>query len=224
MKLTRPISRSIAITCLALLAPLFVGSWSLNAQVADNTTATSTTDSAAAQQEALQMVPAHASLVKTLDARKSPSGTQFEAAVDGTVHLKDGTKLPHGTILVGTVATDQRQTGGRSTLALRFTEAKLKDGETLPIRAMIARIAGPAEDDGYTAGSDDLLPWSRHICQVDEFSPVHGVNLHSSITARDSAVLVSTKRGDVKLAAGSRLSLAIAAQDDRFRNLAAGGN
>jgi hypothetical protein len=209
MKLAKPISLSMAINCLAFITPLLVGAQSLKAQATDNSAASSTTDPVAAQQEASQMVPADAHLVKTLDAKKSQSGTQFEAVVDGTVHLKDGTELPHGTVLVGTVATDQMQTGGTSTLALRFTEAKLKDGKTFPIHAMIAEITGPVEDVGYM---ENLLAWSGQAYQIDEIGAVHDVDLHSSITDANSGVLVSTKKDDVKLAAGSRLSLAVAVQ------------
>jgi hypothetical protein len=208
MKLAKPISLSIAINCLAFITPLLVGAQSLKAQAADNSAANPTTDLVAAQQEASQMVPADAHLVKTLDAKKSQSGTQFEAVVDGTVQLKDGTELPHGTVLVGTVATDQMQTGGTSTLALRFTEAKLKDGKTFPIHAMIAEITGPVED----VGMESLLAWSGQAYQIDEIGAVHDVDLHSSITDANSGVLVSTKKDDVKLAAGSRLSLAVAVQ------------
>ena len=93
MKLAKPISLSMAINCLAFITPLLVGAQSLKAQAADNSAASSTTDPVAAQQEASQMVPADAHLVKTLDAKKSQSGTQFEAVVDGTVHLKDGTEF-----------------------------------------------------------------------------------------------------------------------------------
>ena len=211
MKLAKPISLSMAINCLAFITPLLVGAQSLNAQAADNSAASSAIDPVAAQQEAAQMVPADAHLVKTLDAKKSQSGTQFEAVVDRTVHLKDGTELPHGTVLVGTVATDQMETGGTSTLALRFTEAKLKDGKTFPIHAMIAEITGPA-DVGYMESSDDLLAWTGQTYQIDEIGAVHDADLHSSITDANSGVLVSTKKDDVKLAAGSRLSLAVAVQ------------
>lgn len=224
MKLAKPISLSMAINCLAFITPLLVGAQSLKAQAADNSAASSTTDPVAAQQEASQMVPADAHLVKTLDAKKSQSGTQFEAVVDGTVHLKDGTELPHGTVLVGTVATDQMQTGGTSTLALRFTEAKLKDGKTFPIHAMIAEITGPVEDVGYMESSDNLLAWSGQAYQIDEIGAVHDVDLHSSITDANSGVLVSTKKDDVKLVAGSRLSLAVAVQNDKVQNSASGGN
>jgi hypothetical protein len=224
MKLAKPISLSMAINCLAFITPLLVGAQSLKALAADNPAASSTTDPIAAQQEASQMVPADAYLVKTLDARKSQSGTQFEAVVDGTVHLKDGTELPHGTVLVGTVTTDQMQTGGTSTLALRFTEAKLKDGKTFPIHAMIADIAGPLEDIGYMESSEKPLAWSRQFYQIDQIGAVHDVDLHSSITGVNSGVLVSTRKDDVKLVAGSQLSLAVAVQNDEVQNSASAGN
>jgi hypothetical protein len=52
----------------------------------------------------------------------------------------------------------------------------------------------------------------------------HDVDLHSSITDANSGVLVSTKKDDVKLVAGSRLSLAIAVQNDEVQNSVSGGN
>ena len=223
MKLARPISLSMAITCLAFITSPLVGAQSLNAQTVDNSAASSTTDPAA-QQEASQMVPADARLVSNFDAKKSQSGRQFEAVVNRNVHLKDGTELPHGTVLVGTVATDQMQAGGTSTLALRFTEAKLKDGKSFPIRAMIAEIAGPPEDVGYTDGSDDPLPWDGQTYQVNEIGAAHDADLHSSITDANSGVLVSAKKDDIKLAAGSQLSLAIAGQNDGVQNSASSGN
>ena len=170
------------------------------------------------------MVPADAHLVKTLDAKKSQSGTQFEAVVDGTVHLKDRTELPHGTVLVGTVATGQMQAGGTSTLALRFNEVKLKDGKTFPIHAMIAEITGPVEDVGYMESNDDLLAWSGKTYQIDEIGAVNDVDLHSSITDANSGVLVSTKKDDVKLVAGAGSLLPSPFNNDEVQNSASGGN
>jgi hypothetical protein len=138
--------------------------------------------------------------------------------------LKNGTELPHGAVLVGTVATDQMQTGGTSTLALRFTGAKLKDGKAFPIVAMIAEIAGPAEDSSEVESNDDLLAWDGRTYQTDQIDAVRDVDLHSSITGGNSGVLVSTKKDDVKLVAGSRLSLAIAVQNDGVQNSAGGQN
>ena len=100
----------------------------MTGQAAVNTSTTSTVDSAIAQQQAALIVSAKIHLVKALDARKAQPGSQFEATLDGTVHLKNGTELPRGTVLIGTVAAGEMQSAGASHLALRFTQAKLKDG------------------------------------------------------------------------------------------------
>jgi hypothetical protein len=222
MTFAQQTSLSKAIVCLALLTPLLAGAQNLNAQATDETAASSNANPAAAQQEASQMVSANVHLVKALDAKKSQSGTQFEAVVDSTVHLKDGTELPHGTVLLGTVAANQMQAGGTSRLALRFTQAKLKDGKTFPIQAMIAGVAGPPDDIDYTEFANDLPAWNGQTYQVDEIGAVHNADLHSNITGDDSGVFVSTKKDDVKLAAGSRLSLAIAQQNGGTQSSAAG--
>ncbi|MGB6721967.1 MAG: hypothetical protein WBE72_14310 [Terracidiphilus sp.] len=212
-----------AVACFALLIPRHAGAESMNAQATDHSAVGSSANPAAAQQEAAQMVSASAHLVKTLDARKAQAGTQFEAIMDGTVHLKNGTELPHGTLLIGTVATDQMRHGGASRLALRFTQAKLRDGKTVPIHAMIAGIAAPADELGYTQSDDGPPSWSRQTLRVDEIGVESDVDLHSGIAGANSGVLVSTKKDDVKLAAGSRLSLAIAEKNNGNRNATSGG-
>jgi hypothetical protein len=89
---------------------------------------------------------------------------------------------------------------------------------------MIAEIAGPPEDVGYTDGSDDPLPWDGQTYQVNEIGAAHDADLHSSITDANSGVLVSTKKDDIKLAAGSQISLAIAGQNDGVQNPTSSGN
>lgn len=206
-------SLSIAAACLALLTPGLARAADPIAQTG-NTTMNSAVSSPAAQQEAAQMVSAHVHLPKALDARKLQPGHQFEAVMDGTVHLKNGTELPHGTVLIGNVATDQMQSNGTSHLALRFTAAKLKDGKMVPIKAMITGVAAAPDYDGY-ASNDSVLPaWSRSALQIDEVGALGSVDLHSRIAASNSGVFVTTK-DDVKLAAGSQLSLAIAPRSDQ---------
>ncbi len=205
MKQGRSLFFPVAVACLVLLAPAFVR--------AEDDTAASAVNAAAAQQEANQMVPVRAHLLKVIDARKAQVGDQFQAVVDGTVQLKNGTELPRGTTLIGVVAADQNQAGGNAQLALRFTQAKLKSGQVVPIEAMIAGVAVPAGDTGYQYGGDDALPsWNSSILQVDVIKAVSNADLHSMIAAPDSGTFVSTKRDDVKLAEGSRLTLAVAAQ------------
>jgi len=208
LKYGSTLSLSIAAACLAFVAPQLAKAANPNADA----THSATMNRSNAQQEATQMVSVQAHLVQTLDAKKATAGRQFEAVVDKTAHLKDGTELPHGTVLIGKVATDQMNSGGTSRLTLRFTEAKLKDGKTLPIRAMIAGVAGPAEYTGYMTGPTAPPAWNRTTLQVDQIDALNDVDLHSRIGGANSGVFVTTKKDDVKLQAGSQLSLALAAQ------------
>jgi hypothetical protein len=202
------LSLSIAAVCLAFFTPWLA----LAATPATGPTDNTAMSSADAQQEAGQMVSAQAHLVRTLDAQKASPGQQFEAIMDQTVHLKDGTELPHGTVLIGKVATDQMPNGGSSRLALLFTEAKLKSGKTVPVRVMIAGVAGPSDDTSYLTGAAAPPTWNHGTLQVDEINALNDVDLHSRIVGANSGVFVTTKKDDVKLQAGSQFSLAIATQ------------
>jgi hypothetical protein len=165
----------------------------------------------AAQSEASQMVPAQAVLDKGIDAKKMQPGEQFRATLRQTVQLKNGVELPRDTVLVGTIATDQMG-GGASTLALRFTEAQMKNGKTVPIQADIMGIAGPSEDaSDSTIPGYILTPWDGKTTQVDEPDALSGVDFHGSIGSRNSGLFVSKTKDEMKLTAGSQISLAIAA-------------
>ncbi len=217
MNLGEKAALSLALGGFVLLVPPLIRAQNSNGQ-ADQTALTS----AAARQEASQMVAANAHLVQALDARKLQPGRQFEAIIDGTVHLKDGTELPRGTVLHGEIAADQMRSGGTSHFALRFTEAKLKSGKILPVEVMIAGVAGPPAGIGYAAEDQGPPAWNGQELQVDEIGVLNHVDLHSRIAGRDSGVFVSAKKDDMKLAAGSRLSLAIAPQTNTARNAASG--
>ncbi|MDE3188047.1 MAG: hypothetical protein KGM96_11075, partial [Acidobacteriota bacterium] len=140
MKREAAISLSIAVASLALLSPPF-----LHASGAEGAQPAGSGVSVAEQQrEAGMMVPAQAALVKDLDSRKTQPGHQFQAVLGSAVHLKSGVELPRGTVLLGTVVTDDMQAKGTSRLALRFTQAKLKSGKVIPIMATIMGITPPA--------------------------------------------------------------------------------
>lgn len=202
-------SLAAAAACLAFTAPGFARS-----QYGANPPAGSATvDSNGGQQEATMMVPAEANLVKALDARRAQAGNQFTAKLAQTVHLKDGPELPRGTTLIGTVGTDDMQLSGSSKLALQITEAKLKDGKAIPIKATIVGIA-PSGTPEY----GDSNPWTPHTLQVDQIGAMSNVDLHSRVNGKNSGVFVTTTKSDVKLGAGSEIMLAIAPQ----QNLAGG--
>ncbi len=205
MKREAAISLSIAVAFAALMYPPVL-------RAAINADSQPSADSkTAVQHEASMMVPAQVALVKALDSRKMHPGNQFKAVLSNTVHLKNGVELPHGTILMGTIVTDNMQAKGNSRLALRFTQAKLKNGKTIPIRATIMGVAPPSYSY-YGYGAENLNGWDGRTMQLDQVNALSGVDLHSAIARENSGVFVSNKKDDVKLEAGSQMSLALAAQ------------
>lgn len=213
MKREAVLSLSMAIACLP-----FAGQGFAQTQNTDpNSTGTS------AQQEATMMVPAQVALVNGLDARKDKPGEEFRARLNDTVHLKNGPELPHGTTLIGQVTTDDMQTSGNSRLALRFTEAKLKDGKVIPLKAMIVGVQPPDSDMATELDEQTALPWSSKTLQVDQLGVLSGVDLHSRIASQNSGVFVTKTKDNVKLRAGSELTLAVAEQGNGQQNSMSGG-
>ncbi len=167
--------------------------------------------SSAGASEAAQMVPAIAELQHTLDADKDHLDSTFEAELSHKVTLSNGTVLPSRTVLIGKVTRDDMQPSGKSEFALRFDQAQLKNGKTVPIKATIVDITRPTSDsDQFIAPND----WTSQTLTVEQLDAVSGVDLHSEIASDDSAVFVSTKKHDVKLPAGSGLNLAIGPTTD----------
>ena len=167
-------------------------------------------DSAGAS-EAAQMVSALATLPRTLDADKDHLDSAFEVELSHKVTLSNGTVLPSHTVLSGRVTRDDMQTAGKSEFALRFDQAQLKNGKTVPIKATIVDIARPTSNTDEYAVTND---WTNQTLSVNQLNVVSGVDLHSEIASNDSAVFVSTKKHDVKVPAGSELKLAIGPASD----------
>ena len=219
MKREAAISLSVVVVCLTLLYPQFA-----QARNAAGLPPATNTANPAGQRQALLMVPAEASLIKGLNAKKIKSGYMFQARLGETVHLKNGPELPRGTLLLGTVGTDRMEKTGISRMALRFTQAKLKNGKLVPIKATIVAITSP-DDDSYEDPATEGLTqlWNSKILQIDQLNAISGVDLHSKIASKDSGVLVSNKKDDVKLSAGSQITLAIAASTDSQQSRTNGG-
>jgi hypothetical protein len=160
------------------------------------------------------MKPARAVLVRTLDADKDHDGSSVRAKLDQKVTLDNGTQLPRGTMLLGKVAKDDMQEQGLVKLAVRFDQARLKDGRTVPVRATIVGLYGPDSVGTGTADQQtgDQVPddWTAKTLQMDQENVVSGVDLHSKISSQNSGVFVSTKKDDIKLRAGSEIQFAIA--------------
>jgi hypothetical protein len=104
------------------------------------------------------------------------------------------------------------QSGGTSKLTLNFTQAKLKDGTIVPIKATIVGVYPPATEDaaGHPIAAGDQVrdTFSGNRETVDQMDAVPGVDLHSNFASDVSGVLVSAKH-NVKLSQGSEIALAI---------------
>jgi hypothetical protein len=164
--------------------------------------------------EAMQMVSARVALRQTVDADKVKPGDQIRTTLSGKVHLKNGTELPSGTVILGVVTSDGRQMSGTSRLALDFNEAELKNGRMIPIKATIVALYPPASEDAegnpLMPGDQEVETWTNRSNAVDEINALPGVDLHSNVASNESGVLVSTSKRDVKLNLESEIVLAVA--------------
>lgn len=156
----------------------------------------------AMQNYVARMVPAQASLAQPIDANKLESGQQLKATLNDKIKLKDGTELPRGTVLIGTATNSEAN--GKATLSLQFTQAQLKDGKTVTIAATIIDLVA-AGNLGYTTVST----WNPSVLHVVQSNVVKGVDLESRLGGTSSGTFVASKKGNLKLAKGAALSLAI---------------
>lgn len=174
------------------------------------------------QREADKMVPARAVFTETLESDKAQPGANIQAKLTKNVTLHDGTKLPSGTLLLGSVVRDNTQPG-MARLAVRFNQARLKDGQTIPVKATIVGIYNtPDADDsmGYWGGDPNSIPpsWNDGTLQIDQINALPGIDLHSKVASPNSGVFVSKKKDDIKLSPSYSLTVAIADRQNRGMN------
>jgi hypothetical protein len=198
----RAITLSAAVTAVVLLVPHL-------------SQAQTTSNDQSASSEALQMVSARVSLAENLDANKVKAGDPVQTKLSNNVALKGGPELPRGTEILGVIAQDDMQMNGKSKLALNFTEARLKNGTVIPIKATIVGIYPPENEDPegrpVAPGDQVRVTFAGTLDGVDQMDALPGVDLHSKTDSKISGVLVSTKH-NVKIAWGSEIALAVAPQ------------
>lgn len=215
-------STALAIAAAFIALPLACFAQAGNAQ--SSKAAQNTSASSSARQEAAKMVSADAIFTTKIDSQKMPPGSQFQAKLLKKVRLDNGPELPAGTLLVGRVTTDNTHRAGLAKLALRFTQADLKDGQTVPIKATIVDVYNVPNDlqiSQYGVPSGPIA-WAPSTLAVDQIGVLSGVDLHSNIANRNSGVFVSTKKDDIKLSNQTGVELAIA-QNGETGQPSAGG-
>ena len=194
---------------------------------AQDSSQTGTGNSADANSDAMHMVPATAALKTTYDSSKLKPGDPFNIVLSESVQLQNGPKLPSGTAILGTVTTDDLNVNGAAKLAVRFTQAKLKNGQIIPIKATIVGVYAPeitnASGSPITPGDQYPNLWTPQTVNIDQVEAISGVDLHSRISSINSGVFVSTKKNDLRLSVGSEIALAIA-QDASGTQAASGAS
>ncbi len=97
---------------------------------------------------AVELKPVKAELVKSLDSKSAKPGDPVVAKTREAVTTANGTAIPKGSKLVGTVMlvkphSNQQQ---NSELAVKFDHAELKGGQAVPIHSVIQSLSPPAEE------------------------------------------------------------------------------
>jgi hypothetical protein len=205
----REVVFSLSAACLALA--LFTAQYVHAGTGPESTSADYSAKTAVAHSQAELMVRAQVILKKEIDARKLRTGDSFQATLLNKVQLINGPELPRDTVLKGTVTIDQATSNGSSQLILRFTEAELKDGRILPVKATITGLlrVGYGESGIIFRASD---AWNQSFVQISQPNALDGVDLNSAIGDADSGAFTSAKLGKLRLAEGSKLGLALALQ------------
>ena len=109
---------------------------------------------AAAEQATLSAV-----LSKSVDAKKAKEGDQVVAKTTQDTTTSAGTKIPHNTRLIGHVTEAKAKGKGeaQSTLGFVFDKAVLKNGQEIPLHAVVQAVAAP-QQAAMGAGADMSAP------------------------------------------------------------------
>jgi hypothetical protein len=189
--------------CTAILSVAFLsGALQSNAQ---SGVAGAGKNDSAEHSASLRMVAAQTVFNKSLEGKNVKAGQEFEVSLVQKVKLNDGQELPKGTVLVGTIVTSNMQSSGNSKLAVRFTQARQKDGKTIPIQAVLIGLY----DQGSLNAEYGSNGWDPGQVNVQQDKAAGGLILRSQVGAGDSGTLES-KKDNVKVDRGSALFLAIA--------------
>lgn len=86
-------------------------------------------------------------VVKSLDSSKLKEGDAVEVATAGAFKLADGTLVPKGTKITGTVTAAKARSKGDSDseLTLTFDKINIPNGKQIPVKGMVQAVFPPEE-------------------------------------------------------------------------------
>jgi len=162
-----------------------------------------------------QLKGVNARLDHELDAQSARVGQRIEVKLDRSVDTANGTKLPGGTQVWGTVEKVQAsQNGGPSMMTLRFTTAELNSGRKIPVKVTVMGAFPASARGSYLNSMGGELPSApKHINPKDKYTQepgvLHHIEMKSAVQSLNSATF-SDQTGNVRLNTGTYLQLAIA--------------
>lgn len=167
-----------------------------------------------------------ARLDHVLDAQKTKQGDGIEAKLQSDVTTPDGTQLPRGTELKGTVtAVNASPNGGPSSISIRFDQAVTRDGKSVPVK--VAVIGAYPNDENQLSMYDEssMAPVQKHISLKDRFNQepgtLHHIAMRTQVSGQNSATF-NNQNGNVKLRTGTFFQVGIGSSSASNGNMSAG--
>ena len=163
-----------------------------------------------ASAQSTQLFSANAVLTHSLNSNGAKMGQSVTAKLTSAA----SPELPKGTMLIGKVGQVQNaSTNGTSTMSITFDQARLRNGQEVPIKAMLLGAYPPVVYN-HLSGTSTYLPTQPNTVSdartvTQKPGALNGIGMESSARSDTSAVFTSTNR-NIKLENGSVLQVAIA--------------
>jgi hypothetical protein len=168
-----------------------------------------------AQSQNLNLVSADAELTHSLNAKSMQQGQSVTARLTSNVKSQGQTELPKGTLLLGQVTQVQsgNANGEQSQIGIVFNQAKLSNGQSVPIKVTLLGAYPPIVTGVAESTSSYMIVQPHQISNDEKVQQDPGtlgsVMLQSAVQSNVSGVFLS-KKHNINLNQGTRLQLAIA--------------
>ena len=130
----------------------------------------------------------HANLEKVVHPKRVKVGDAVTARTTEPTKLKDGTEIPKGTHILGSVTEIKLKADkeGPSKIGLLFDKAQLKDGRVVPLIMALVSVAPPWEPGGLDPmGADKMAGSTARTADMQQAAGAGGeVGLTSSTSVR----------------------------------------
>jgi hypothetical protein len=138
-----------------------------------------TTNRTSPAQTTVQLRPVNGELMEKLDSKSAKIGDSVLVKTKESVKTEDGTEIPKGSMLVGTVTSVQPhgEAAQNSQIAIRFDHATFKSGQSVAIASVIQALA-PAMNGAPSDTSSHGAPTAPSTAGGDRSMATPGTNMN----------------------------------------------